>query len=476
MAVPTYRAGATGSGINVTSISVTIPATVVAGDALLLFVSVLTNRATTTPSGWTLVRGDIGVGDPGSNELTQRIYRRIAQAGDAGSTLAVSFTGGSYTYGVAQVHAWSGVDPTNPVNVHGAQATTTNASVITAPSVTTTVDDCLIIECFGSSRSTGTSGIFTQPATIRGDIQPAGTYAASTVCEQSQATAGATGAKTASTFFTGNVGTTLALAPMSVPDTLTATLDASNARVSVALNWPSSPVPETATIERVNADGSVTGVRGAELVTLVAGAWVGDDYEAPLDESFYYVATSTDRPGESLTSETYTMSSDGLTWLKHPGKPFLNMVITISQPPNWVRPVSQGIFDVLGRSTPVAVTMRRSAARGELTVATADEAQRLGLLSLLDDGSPLYLQTPAGYGVGNIYISVGELTEERVTRVGQTQERRWTLPATIVNRPVGGVLATGNSWSDVLGEYASWSDLLQTEGSWEGVLQGIEGD
>lgn len=258
-----------------------------------------------------------------------------------------------------------------------------------------------------------------------------------------------------------------------MPDTLVGTLDTANARVSVALNWTSAPVPATATIERVDGSGAITPVRGAELATLVAGAWVGDDYEAPLDEPFYYRATSTDRPGVAVESVQYTMPSNGLAWLKHPGRPFLNTVVTVSMPPSWTRPVAQGVFDVLGRSAPVAVSMRRNSPRGDLTLYTEDEASRVALLLLLDDGSPLYLQTPSGRGVGNVYVSIGEVAESRLTHIGTTEARSWTLPLTVIDRPTGGVLAAGNSWSDVLGSYASWSAMQQSEDTWTSVLEGV---
>lgn len=258
-----------------------------------------------------------------------------------------------------------------------------------------------------------------------------------------------------------------------MPDTLTATLDPDNSRTSVSLSWTSTPVPATATIERIDSSGAITAVRGAELATLVAGAWAGLDYEAPLDEPFTYRATSTARPGESVTSPQYTLTSAGRTWLKHPGRPFLNTTVEIGQAPDWSRPTTQGVFDVLGRTSPIAVTMRRSAPRGDLVVNTVADADAAALRALLDDGSPLYLQTPDGYGVGNVYVSVGDVAEARLTHVGTETARRWTLPLIVVDRPAGGVIAFGNSWSDVLGEYASWSALLEAEGTWESVLEGI---
>lgn len=257
-------------------------------------------------------------------------------------------------------------------------------------------------------------------------------------------------------------------------DTLTGTLDLPNARVSVALSWTSAPVPATATVQRVNPDGTIVPVRGADPATLVAGAWVGDDFEAPLDEPFYYQATSSDRPGVVVTSPTYTMASGGATWLKHPGRPFLNTKVEVGLPPDLTRPVAQGVFEVLGRSRPIAVTMLRNSERGTLVLNTHTDADRVALLGLLEDGNPLFLSTPGGYGIGSVYVAVGEVTEQRLTRVGRTPDRQFNLPFTVVDRPPGTALAVGNSWSDVLGAYASWSQLLLTEGTWTGVLEGID--
>lgn len=256
-------------------------------------------------------------------------------------------------------------------------------------------------------------------------------------------------------------------------DTLTANLFPATARASVSLSWTSAPVPATALVERVNPDGSVVPVRAADPATLVAGAWVGDDYEVPLDAPFYYQATSTTRPGVVLTSPLYTLVGGGATWLKHPGRPALNMKIDVARAPDWTRPVTAGVFAVLGRSRPVAVSATRGSERGDLTVNTYDEAERLSLLGLLADGGVLYLSTPDDYGLGNVYVSVGDVGERRYTHVANKQEREWTLPLTVVDRPIGTALAAGNTWGDVLTEYASWSQLLASEGTWAGALEGI---
>jgi hypothetical protein len=229
----------------------------------------------------------------------------------------------------------------------------------------------------------------------------------------------------------------------------------------------------TATIVRVNtSDGTVLAVRGGDPATLAGGGWVGQDYEVPLDDPFYYRASSTDVPGLELLSPTYTVVGDGRTLLKHPGRPALNQVVHVATAPSVSRPVAQGVFDVLGRPTPVAVSMRRSAPRGELQLTTYTEDERQALLLLLEDGTPLYLQAPADYGVGNVYVSIGDVTEGRMAGTGFTPERRWSLPFVVVDRPTGDALAVGNTWADVLADYGSW-DELRAAGTWADVLEGL---
>lgn len=250
----------------------------------------------------------------------------------------------------------------------------------------------------------------------------------------------------------------------------------------VGYRWQGTPdqsfseiIPTSAaTIRRVNVtQGSVSTVRNAEPATLVAGGWVGADYEAPTDDTFYYYASSTDAPGFILATQSMILPSNGVTWLKHPGRPSLNTTVRVGVAPNVTRPVSQGVFEVLGRQMPVAVSMRRSMFRGDLQLVTFDETERNALLLLLDDGTPLLLQAPSGYGIGNVYISVGDVSEERATGVGSEWARRWTLPFVVVDRPAGAALAVGNTWSDVLSAYASWDAMRIAEGTWTGVVEGV---
>lgn len=149
-----FRASAEGHATT-GSVSVTIPASVQAGD-LLVVVAGLNNGGNATydwavPDGWTK-RDDRSVG----SNLYGAVYIKTAVSGDAGST----FTLTSNTTGKSCVivAAYSGIDSSAPIDVMpaGLSETTTTVSH-TTPAVTTTQDqDWIIIACVQSDSVTNT--------------------------------------------------------------------------------------------------------------------------------------------------------------------------------------------------------------------------------------------------------------------------------------------------------------------------------
>lgn len=214
-------------------------------------------------------------------------------------------------------------------------------------------------------------------------------------------------------------------------DGLAVTADPTNARLQLDLTW-SGTAP---TISRYDPDNVWRFVRNCHPGTLTAGHWVGSDYEAPLDaEVFYYVrdAGST----TPITSGRYTLPGQGATWLRHLTIPALSQRIRPTQPPDLTRKAVGGTFPILGRADPVAVTMTRQSANGQLVLSTDTTAGRLTLARLLADGSVLQLACPGGYGIGSLYIQPGDLIEQRVSPYAPETTREWTLDFTVVAQPV----------------------------------------
>lgn len=229
--------------------------------------------------------------------------------------------------------------------------------------------------------------------------------------------------------------------------------------------------PATVTMTRVNdVTGDVAVVRDGGPAELIGGGWVGQDYEAPLDDAFSYTARADS--GATVSAGSFVIPSDERVWLKHPGKPYLNMRTDVTNQPALARGSDTGVFRVLGRSAPVTVSRRRDSGTGvvELVTETADELAQM--LALCDDGTPLLLQTPGGTSWGSRYIAVTQLDELPRYGYGYDHARLWGMSFQLVDAPVGSAVSVGNTWADVLSAYPSWLAMAQAA-SWQDVLQGI---
>lgn len=123
------------------SATLTIPASVQAGD-LLVLAGGLNNGGDTskdwaTPSGWT--RKDAR----DVSNLFAALHVRVAQAGDAGATVTLS-TSALGKSGIV-LAAWSGIDPSNPVEDWDIRAETVSTASHATPTVDTAGTDRQIV-------------------------------------------------------------------------------------------------------------------------------------------------------------------------------------------------------------------------------------------------------------------------------------------------------------------------------------------
>ena len=136
--------GAATATANGTSVTVSRPAGVVAGD--LMLANVATRNGVTisgVPSGWTLVTT---VAD-GSN-MSVDVYRKFFAAADPAS---YTFTFSASTKATASVLAFRGVDATSPVLASSTNVTA-SASSVTALAVTVPVTNSMLVAMFSQSR------------------------------------------------------------------------------------------------------------------------------------------------------------------------------------------------------------------------------------------------------------------------------------------------------------------------------------
>lgn len=145
------------------ALTLTIPATVQAGDCMLLVGGQndagVTAYDWATPAGWTL----IGSGRAGSNFFSAMWYR-VAQAGDPGTNvfLDTESTGKS----CAILAAYSGTDPVAPINDSATATETTSTTSHATPTVDTTVENTFVaiagVQSNSETESWGTATGYTK--------------------------------------------------------------------------------------------------------------------------------------------------------------------------------------------------------------------------------------------------------------------------------------------------------------------------
>ena len=181
MAVPVWQSIQTAVvAINAT-VTVNKPASVAIGDLLLFHAMANADRTVTTPpTGFTLIRLDSD-----HNTVSMVSYYRIADGSEA-STFSLTWNAAPGSNS-GMCHRITGTHQTTPINQNSGQLNV-NTTAGTAPSVTTTVNDCLLVYFGGSGTggqtSTPPSGMTEQSDMARAETATVGFP-----------TAGATGTK-----------------------------------------------------------------------------------------------------------------------------------------------------------------------------------------------------------------------------------------------------------------------------------------
>jgi hypothetical protein len=249
----------------------------------------------------------------------------------------------------------------------------------------------------------------------------------------------------------------------------------------ITLTLRELPVGFYLSLYRTAADGSRTLVRGThgliDMQLITSDLLILEDHEAPLGMAVAYNivirnADGTTASTRSSLAVTLILADPNTAWLKDPGNPQRNTLVTVQRAPDWQRPIEQAAFIVRGRRNKVVLSGRRQGLEGDLAIWTRSDEERAALHLLLDSGNVLLWQAAPGMGVADMYVNVAQITEARVGALAQEQWRAWTLPLTEADMPVNlGVNgAAGRTWQDILTEFATWADLQVVYTTWEDVL------
>ncbi|RKH47810.1 cell wall anchor protein [Corallococcus sicarius] len=240
-----YRSSSSATGKTITSLSIAKPAGTVAGDVLL---ARIINRnvvaaVATAPAGWTLLRSD-----QSASQIKAWVFYKVATASEPAS-YAFNLDLASYMAGT--LSAFSGVDPTNPIDAQAGQKNGTTASFIT-PALTTSTANGVAV-WFGSQIWTGAECPVSPIVPPTGFAEPLDTCLVSSstgllfdVAHKELGAAGAQGAFNGSSPFPNtNIAQVVALravgasASCSVGDTFATTYTTQGTVVSPAIVEPS---------------------------------------------------------------------------------------------------------------------------------------------------------------------------------------------------------------------------------------------
>lgn len=208
-----------------------------------------------------------------------------------------------------------------------------------------------------------------------------------------------------------------------------------------------------------------TTVRGGSAVTITGADTADlDDYEFVPGAVNHYRVTA----GADVFTTTITPAQTSV-WLKSITRPFLNRAVSVVEHSDITRPARNGVFPIIGRSYPVAVTDVRLAREWTMTVKadTVDDADALDLV--FASGDPLYVQVPPTLDIPGGYVVVGNVVRRRF---GHVSQRRWfDLPMTEVAPPGPEVVGVTATWETLVAEFGSWTAVLAEFGSWAEVLE-----
>jgi hypothetical protein len=201
-----FRAASSASARNASSVAVSRPAGLGAGDVMLAVVALSETVTVTPPPGWAEVRDDAN-----GSTMRQAIYRRVAASGEP-SSYAFGLSARTSSV-VGEIVAYEGVDTLSPVD-GSSGAPSSVSGVITAPPATTTVDDTMLVGFFGiesNSSITPPDGMIEQVERVQNAGRDKLTLAAA---DQVLSAAGASGPRSAAIDKNGDaIGQLVALRP-----------------------------------------------------------------------------------------------------------------------------------------------------------------------------------------------------------------------------------------------------------------------
>lgn len=205
--------------------------------------------------------------------------------------------------------------------------------------------------------------------------------------------------------------------------------------------------------------GSAVAIDGSDTASL-------DDYEFVPGATNYYRVTA----GADVFTDDIAPAQSGV-WFKSITRPFLNRAVDVVGHSDIVRPARNGVFEVRGRSAPIAVTDVRGSRRWTCTVKCLTVVDADALELVFASGDPLYVQTDGEHDIPGGYVVLGDVVRSRFGH--RTGRRYFDLPMTEVAAPDADVVGYPSSWETLIAEFGTWTAVLAAFGTWADVLEHV---
>ena len=166
------------------------------------------------------------------------------------------------------------------------------------------------------------------------------------------------------------------------------------------------------------------------------------DIEAPSGVPLLYI-------GDGASTNPVMLDTD-VPWLVHLGKPALSVPLDLRKDSftKRSRSTTRGLFAVSGRRHMMVISGgTRRPPESSFVFQTSELSEIEQVDALTADDSVLFFNLPAslGLGVPSMYVSVGDIDEDRTVDIGDVAQRHWRLPYLMVEAPLGGVAALGGT-------------------------------
>jgi hypothetical protein len=160
--------------------------------------------------------------------------------------------------------------------------------------------------------------------------------------------------------------------------------------------------------------------------------------------------------------------------IKSPTRPSLNTFIEpLEDRLEITRPARTGLFDVLSRSMPVAVTDLQGSRRFTLRLDVKGDSLRADMDNRLSTGAVYFLQPPdPGGAVPTLYFVLGDVVNRMDTEY-LSDSYTFTLDVIEVAKPPFTVYGNTSTWTDIVSDFATWADLIAAEPTWADVVDRV---